>query len=133
MRKSNFCFELNHERIAFQSDFEQENPPNRTSLTLEVKIKGIAIGYTGRYIVYDYSSGEDSMYQNLVYQNSVRKPRIDNTFNFALRSARGHSLGGSISFSQVVVDEPGLIYNDDNELSTSTKYQGLSFNYGYAY
>jgi hypothetical protein len=133
LNESNFRCELILEKLTYDSEFEHENPPTRSSFTLEVKINGFAFGYTNRYIVNGFRNPENSMYQNLVYQNTAGEPRTENIFNFALRSARGHSFGGSFSFSQLKTDEPGIIYNDGRELSTSTKTEGLSIKYGYAY
>jgi hypothetical protein len=125
--------ELNHERIALTSNEAQDTPPSKTSIIIETRIWGIALGYTGNYIVGGYSGAENSMYQNLVYQNSAGEPRFENLFNFSFGSSKGHSIGGSISLSKIESEEKNVVFVDDAEYTTTTDARGVALKYGYSY
>jgi hypothetical protein len=132
-------FEVAYERdIAYEAPEnaapEQEDlAPSRATLTLEMKLGGFTLGYTGRYYIDGFADLENLTYNNLIYASAFEEARLENFINFALGQSKGHSFSGSLYVTSTETDEgiPNLI--DGNKYATTIEAQGASVQYGYSW
>ena len=131
-----FHFELGHE-TALQSDTDPQTnktmTPSRSTLTIEGKWGGFALGYTGKYIKDGFTDTDKIIYNQYVYGNSAVDPRLENSINFSLGSSKGHTFSGSASYSSAMSEEPNPFYGGLKKAPTKTISMGASVKYGYTF
>lgn len=126
---------LNPEKGLLEEDSSPDpDPRNRLSLTIETKLWGLAVGYTGRMYQDGYQDPEDTVINQLIYENSV-EDRVEHIINFSLGGSSGLSFGGSFSFSETEGDEinPMEPISLGNTYKTKTKQVGLMAKLGYVW
>lgn len=112
---------------------QEELTPQRANVTLEMRLGGLVLGYTGRYYIDGFADLENLAYNNFIYAGSFDEPRLENFINFALGVSKGHSFSGSVYYSkgESVEGLSGLI--DGNKYATSIEAQGASVQYGFSW
>lgn len=137
----NFHFEVSVEQfqnpelgLLEPEDADDPDPRTRMSLTVEGKVFGITLGYTGRQYNDGYLDQEQTVTNQLVFGNSLES-RIEHIVNFSLGGESGLSFGGSFSISEVEGEEPSPIEPAalENKYDTTSKHMGVMAKVGYVW
>lgn len=138
---SNFHFEVGLEQFlnpekGLQEPEEDPEPSsrNRLSLTLESKLYGLTLGYTGRIYEDGYLDPEQTVVNQLIYGNSL-EDRTEHIINFSLGGSSGLSLGGSITYSETEGEEISPIEPAalNRKYKTKTTQMGAMVKLGYVW
>lgn len=131
---NSFRFEVGYEKELEESEeFGQTYSPNKLYGSVEMRLGGMTIGYTGSIYREGFIDLEDLMRQNLVFSGVRNEDRLVNTINFALGNTNGHAFSASAFFSTVENQEGGQLFSDGSKYPTETKSLGVSAKYGYAF
>lgn len=132
-RSNSHHYELSFE---FAPSFDAEagstqSIPQRYMLILEQKFSFITLGYSGRLYRNGFGDIEKILYTQLVY-NNFGEDRIENVFNFSFGSERGHSLSGSVGFSNATIEDTNLVSpGSDEKYSTTITEKSIAIKYAY--
>lgn len=123
-------FEKRLEDIEGQGDTVYS--PARYGGTIEGKLFGLTLGYTGMYFVDGFSDLERTLYDSLILSNSLYEARLENTINFSFGGEKGHSFGGSF-FQTTIENEETTKVDSETKFPTTTTVQGITLNYKYSF
>ncbi len=107
--------------------------PSRFGFTVEKHFGGLALGYTGLYLMQGFSDLEKEIYNNLIYGGLAGyEDRLEHIINFSFGSSKGASFGGSAFYSSSETQEVSDL-DSENLYKTETTAMGLALKFTYAY
>jgi len=109
-------------------------PRNRLTGTIEAKVFGVAVGYTGRLYQEGYRDQDQTVVNQLIYGNSL-EDRIEHNVNFSLSKDKGFAFGGSLIYSKVTGEEQSPIEPASlkQNYPTESKQVGFMIKLGYVW
>lgn len=132
IKTTSFHTEFGYEKFLNPEKGLQEPPEdpapsarNKLSATIEFKIGSLALGYTGRLYQDGYKNPDQTVVNQLIYENNL-EDRLEHNFNFSLGSDKGMSFGASATYSKLKGDERSPL----NPAAIKTLYPTTSTEFG---
>lgn len=110
-----------------------DTTPMKISLILETKIGHVSLGYKGAGYRGSFIDVDKLVQSQLVYLNQSEDTRVEHTFNFALSSDKGCTVGFMGMYSSSSANEYSSIFNSKETHQTKSKSYSLATKIGYSW